>query len=115
MSCIYSTLLFLSNLSFKNNQPTVIAFDQPLFWKGNRIIAESNIETVRKIVVLLGNFHTIYNLLGCIGYLMADAGLSDILGEVYGESTVIQMLSGILGDSNALEYIGGTMLIMIYI
>ena len=50
LSCIYSTLLFLSNLLFQNNQPTVIAFDQPLFWKGNRIIAESNIETEKNCV-----------------------------------------------------------------
>ena len=55
---------------------------------------ESSDSLIKNIVLLLGNFHTTYNLLGCIGKLMAGNGLSDVLCEVYGESTVSQMLSG---------------------
>ena len=55
---------------------------------------ESSDSLIKNILLLLGNFHTTYNLLGCIGKLMAGSGLSDVLCEVYGESTVSQMLSG---------------------
>ena len=94
MSCILSTLSFLSKLAHQNNRPTIIAFDQPLYWKGNRLILESTDQLIKEIVLMLGNFHTIFNLLGCIGFLMAGSGLSNILGEVYGECTVTQMLFG---------------------
>ena len=77
MSCILSTLSFLSNLAKQNNQPTIVAFDQPLYWKGTRIIFESADHIIQQIVLLLGNFHTIFNLLGCIGFLMADTGLKE--------------------------------------
>ena len=94
MSCILSTPSFLSNLAHQNNMPTVVAFDQPLYWKGSRIILESTDELIKQIVLVLGNFHTIFNLLECIGFLMANTGLNNILHEIYGESTVTQMLSG---------------------
>ena len=94
MSCILSTLSFLSKLAHQNNQPTIIAFDQPLYWKGNRLILESTDQLIKEIVLMLGNFHTIFHLLGCIGFLMAGSGLSNILGEVHGECTVTQMLFG---------------------
>ena len=82
MSCILSTLSFLSNLAHQNNMPTVVAFDQPLYWKGSRIILESTDELIKQIVLVLGNFRTIFNLLGCIGFLMADTGLNNILHEI---------------------------------
>ena len=81
-------------MAHKYNHPTIITFDQPLFWKSSKIVSESTDNVIKNIVLLLGNFHTTYNLLGCIGKLMAGSGLSDILCNVYGESTVNQMLSG---------------------
>ena len=94
MSCIFSTLSFLSNFAHKNNQPTIVAFDQPLYWKGSQIIIESSDLLVNEITLMLENFHTILNLLGCVGKLMDGTGLSTILTEIYGQSTVNQMMSG---------------------
>ena len=91
MSCIFSTLSFISTLAYK---PAIVTFDQPLFWKGKKIVIEANDPLVRQIIVMLGTFHTIMNLLGCIGYLMANTGLSDISEDIYGECTVNQMLIG---------------------
>ena len=48
MSCIFSTLSYLSNLAYKNNQPAIVAFDQPLYWKGSQINIESSDELVKK-------------------------------------------------------------------
>ena len=94
MSCIFSTLSFLSNFAHKNNQPTIVAFEQPLYWKGSQIIIESSDLLVNEITLMLGNFHTILNLLGCMGKLMDGTGLSTILAEIYGQSNVNQMMSG---------------------
>ena len=94
MSCILSTLSFLSNLAKQNNQTTIVAFDQPLYLKRSRIILESADHIIQQIVLLIGNFHTNFNLLGWIGFLMADTGLKSILSEIYAECTVAQMLSG---------------------
>ena len=41
MTCILSTLLFLANLGHIYNQPAIVAFDQPLFWKGSRIVNQN--------------------------------------------------------------------------
>ena len=43
---------------------------------------------------MLGSFHTVMNLLGCIGTLMEGSGLNEILGEVYGDNAVVHMLTG---------------------
>ena len=82
-SCILSTLSFLSKLAHQSNRPIIIAFNQPLYWKGNRLILESTDQLIKEIVLMLGNFHTIFNLLGCIGFLMAGSGLRNLLGEIY--------------------------------
>ena len=42
MSCIFSTLSFISTLAYKHNQPAIVTFDQPLFWKGKKIVIEAN-------------------------------------------------------------------------
>ena len=94
MSCIYSTLNYVSQIAYKFNKPTVITFDQPLFWKASMIVKESKDNLIQNIVVMLGTFHTIMNLLGCIGYIMENSGLSDLLTLVYGENAVKHMLSG---------------------
>jgi hypothetical protein len=94
MSCIFSTLKFVSNIAYKHGKPTVITFDQPLFWKANIIVTESKDKIINSIVVMLGTFHTVMNLLGCIGVLMENSGLSDVLEKIYGENAVHHMLTG---------------------
>jgi hypothetical protein len=95
MDCILSTLTFLSNLARKNNMTPTITFDQPLFWKASQILNnKTHAESFSDVVLLLGSFHTLMNLLGAIGTLMGGSGLQEILQEVYGENAVIHILSG---------------------
>ena len=86
MTCILSTLTFLSDLVSKCGMPTVVTFDQPLFWKASIII--------KSITLMLGTFHMTMNLLGCIGVLLEKTGLSDVLEQIYAENAVIHILKG---------------------
>ena len=94
MTCILSTLTFLSNLAANCNQPSIVTFDQPLYWKSNKIIKTSSNSLLNETILMLGTFHTVMNLLGCIGYLMDKTGLSDILEVIYGGNAVVHMLNG---------------------
>jgi hypothetical protein len=38
MTCIYSTLNFVSKAARRHNSDPVLTFDQPLYWKGRNII-----------------------------------------------------------------------------
>jgi len=49
---------------------------------------------LRKIVLLLGGFHTEMSMLGAIGVIMAGSGLKEMLAQVYAEGSVDKMLSG---------------------
>ena len=94
MSCILSTITFLADLAEKYSLPPIITFDQPLHWKSNKILAECTDSTLQEGILLLECFHTVMNILGCVGYLMEGSGLHDILGEIYRDNAVIHMLSG---------------------
>ena len=94
MSCIYSTLKCLSNLAYQKQKTPIITFDQPLFWKASKITNNTNDTSLKNIVLMLGNFHTIMNFLGAIGTLMENTGLSNILQVVYKEHTVPHMMTG---------------------
>lgn len=94
MSCILSTLAFLSDLAKSSNKPCIVTFDQPLYWKASKIIHESTEPYIKAIVLMLGGFHTTMNFLGCIGVIMEKSGISSILEQVYGENAVIHMLTG---------------------
>ena len=89
-SCIYSTLKFITEEANKFGilVPCVV-FDQPLWLKAIRIIAESGLKTVAR----LGAFHTTMSFLGKIGKLMVGLGIAELLAEVYGENSVEHMLS----------------------
>ena len=49
MSCILSTITFLSKLAEMHKKPAIITFDQPLFWKGSHVITQSNDSTIKGI------------------------------------------------------------------
>ena len=84
-SCIVSTLDFVCNLAMKHNLPTIVTFDQPLYWKAAEIIIDAPQRShLKGIVLMLGCFHTLMNLLGAIGTLMEGTGLKNILETVYG-------------------------------
>ena len=38
MTCIYSTPNYVHGLATRHHVPTVITFDQPLFWKASEIV-----------------------------------------------------------------------------
>lgn len=94
-TCILSTLEFICNLAAQQNVSPVVTFDQPLFWKASEIVnqAEEN-SPVKDVILLLGSFHTLMNLLGAIGTLMEGSGLKEILETFYGENAVAHIMSG---------------------
>ena len=70
-SCIVSILDFICNLAMKHNLPTIVTFDQPLYWKAAEIIIDAPQNShLTGVVPMLGCFHTLINLLGAIGTLM---------------------------------------------
>ena len=94
MTCIQSTLEFLSNLSIQIKKLCIITFDQPLYWKSIIITKNSTDPNLQNIVLILGAFHSAMNLLGCIGKIMDNTGLKNVLEEIYGENAVCHMLQG---------------------
>ena len=94
-SCIVSTSDFVCNLAMKHNLPTIVTFDQPLYWKAAEIIIDAPQSShLKGIVLMLGCFHTIMNLLGAIGTLMEGTGLKKILENVCGKNAVVHMMTG---------------------
>ena len=61
MTCKNSTLNFLAKLARNNAQPSIVTFDQPLYWKSSKIINTSTDSIFDDTVVMLGTFHTIMN------------------------------------------------------
>ena len=95
VTCIPSTLVFLSQLADKHSLPPIITFDQSLFWNASDILQSSNESSSRRnIVLMLDRFHTFMNILGAIETLMEGSGLREILQEVYGENAVYHMTTG---------------------
>lgn len=95
LTCIFSTLHFVTGIAERYGTKAVITFDQPLYWKAMKIISiESSTSPPRQIVLRLGGFHTIMSFLGSIGHLMAGAGLQEVLETLYASQAVNHMLSG---------------------
>ena len=66
-SCIYSTLLFVSEQAKSLMVPTpCITFDQPLWIKSMEIIKAKGLNVVTR----LGGFHLLMSFLGSVGKLM---------------------------------------------
>ena len=94
-SCILSTLDFVCTLAISHNLPTIVTFDQPLYWKAAEIIIDAPQSShLKGIVLMLGCFHMLMNLLGAIGTLMEGTGFSNILETVYGGNAVGHMTIG---------------------
>ena len=89
MSCVYSTLIFLTTTP-------VITFDQPLWWKSQIIVMNEENESHLKssIVLRLGGLHTEISYFGSIGHLMQNTCLYEALKIVYGGNTVRQVICG---------------------
>eukprot|EP00112_Aurelia_sp_Birch-Aquarium-sp1_P011852 Seg2490.3 transcript_id=Seg2490.3/GoldUCD/mRNA.D3Y31 product="hypothetical protein" protein_id=Seg2490.3/GoldUCD/D3Y31 len=77
ITCIYSTLDFVSRHAKRYDVTPVLTFDQPLWWKATCIIKGEPIDSpLRQIILRLGAFHTEMSFLGSIGHLMRG-GTSD--------------------------------------
>ena len=94
-TCILSTLEFICKLATKHKISTVLTFDQPLFWKASEIVNEvEDSSPLKEVLLLLGSFHMLMNLLGAIGTSMEGSGLKEILETIYGENAVVHMMKG---------------------
>ena len=91
VSCVYSTLKFVSKEATHHNRTPVITFDQPLYWKALIISCD---EECKNIIVRLCGFHTEMSFLGSIGRLMSGTSLKELLELVYAPNAVTHMLSG---------------------
>lgn len=94
-TCIISTLTYLVNQADKNNATPIITFDQPLYWKANKIICgQMSTSRLRDIILMMGGLHTEMNFVGCIGYVMENSGLVEVLETVYAKNSIPHMMSG---------------------
>ena len=49
---------------------------------------------VKDVVLMLGSFHTLMNLMGAIGTLLDGSGIKEILGTIYGDNAVQHIMTG---------------------
>ena len=90
-TCLYSTLLFVTELCNRHGMGTpCITFDQPLWIKAVEISTDKSL----RISCQLGGFHTLMSFLGSIGTLMKGSGLTECLQTIYGENAVTHIESG---------------------
>lgn len=92
LSCIYSTLKFISAHARQHSSCPVITFDQPLWWKAHTMV--ESLPELQPAIIRLGAFHTEMSFLGSIGHLMSGTGLQELLEVVYAGNAVVHMLSG---------------------
>ena len=95
LTCIYSTLTFVSSHARRHNRTAIITFDQPLWWKAHTLV-ESQPENsdLRSVVVRLGSFHMQMSFLGCVGHSMGRRRLHQLLEVIYAGNTLGHILSG---------------------
>ena len=90
-SCIYSTLLFVTEQAKRMRvHVPCVTFDQPLWLKACGIIEEAGLD----IFARLDGFHTLMSYVGAIGKVMKGSGIEELFNEVYAENTVQQIISG---------------------
>jgi len=95
LSCIYSTLQYISSHARRHNVTPVVTFDQPLWLKAVTMQASSSKDdAISSIIVNLCGFHTIMSFLGASGCIMTGSGLEELLECIYASTTVMHMLSG---------------------
>ncbi len=95
MTCILSTLSFISHHATRYGVTPIVTFDQPLWWKSMVIIESEPVgSNLKEIVLRLGGFHNEMSFLGSIGTLMAGSDLRELFDLVYAHNAVDHMLSG---------------------
>ena len=84
MTCIYSTLHYISSHARRHNVTPIVTFDQPLWLKATNV--KENVPPdnhIASIVLKLGGFHTIMSFLGALWHIMAGSGLEELLECIY--------------------------------
>ncbi|CAH3151809.1 unnamed protein product [Porites lobata] len=95
MTCIYSTLSFISDQESRYEYTPIITFDQPLWWKSLKIVSnEPQDSKLKSIILRLGGLYVEMSFLGCIGHIMAGSGIEEVLELVYAKNAVPHILSG---------------------
>ena len=95
-----STVLEILNHALKimkalQLQEIVCVFDQALYAKASEVVWKHS-ERFTQVVLMMGGFHTICNLLSIIGIRFGDAGLRDLAVEsgVIAEGSIDNVLQG---------------------
>ena len=96
MTCVNSTLHFVSEHARRYVVTPVLTFGQPLWWKATTIIVEGAQEDspLCSVILRLGGFHILMSFLGSIGHLMAGTSLQELLEVIFAGNTVSHILSG---------------------
>ena len=95
MTCIYSTLSFISDQASRYEYTPIITFDQPLWWKSLKIVSnELQDSKLKSIILRLGGLQVEMSFLGCIGHITAGSGIEEVLELVYAKNAVPHILSG---------------------
>ena len=94
VSCLVSTIHFVTDQAKRGGSFRTLTFDQPLYWKGIEIQQnEDDASPLKEIMFFLSGLHTSMSFLGSIGHLMTSSGLQTMLKCVYAEN-LHHMLSG---------------------
>ncbi len=95
MTCLYSTLLYVSSHARHYGVTPILTFEQPLWWKALTIQQNTPAGSeIRSIILRLGGSHTEMSFLGCIGHIMTGTSRQELLECLYANNTVDHMLSG---------------------
>ncbi|CAC5381110.1 unnamed protein product [Mytilus coruscus] len=95
LTCINSTLNFISKQAKAQHCSSILTFDQPLYWKAMNIIKDEPLDIPLKSVILrLGGFHLEMSFVGGIGHLMEGSGITELLETVYAPNAATHITSG---------------------
>ena len=95
LTCINSTLHFISEHARRYSVTPMITFDQPLWWKAMTFVERKPENSpLHSVVVQLGGFHTLLSFLGCIGHIMIGTGLRELTEVMFAGNAVCHILSG---------------------
>ena len=95
LSCVYTTLRFISDKARQHGMVPVVTFDQPLYMKAVNIInAEPADSPLKAAVPMIGGLHCRMSFLGAIGHLMTETGIKEVLECLYAGNTIKHILSG---------------------
>lgn len=89
---LHQSTVIQSTLHLKN---VAVVLDQALYSKASEIVWRHQ-EKYSNVILMMGNFHTICNLLSAIGKMFGEAGLRDLAVEsgVIAEGSVNKVLEG---------------------